>query len=183
MSYRLITPKQKRAFWGQFAAACRNLGITSEEKESYRHAVLEEAAGVRHLSEVNSTTGFEAVMQRLAADAGDWARAASFTIGNTRRIAAMVEDCARQVFELTGNANGDAVSYAKGILQRAGLKRTEALDGKAWYLDYAEATPVKIFQMLDSHRRRQIWRRRRETGTHIRLAYSFGTSYTEGGKQ
>ena len=119
-------------------------------------------------------------MFRLAADAGDWARAASFTIGNTRRIAAMVEDCARQVFELTGNANGDAVSYAKGILQRAGLKRAEALDGKAWYLDYAEATPVKIFQMLDSHRRRLIWRRRRETGTHIRLAYSFGTSYKEG---
>lgn len=178
-----MTDKQKRAFWGQFAAACRNLGITSKDKESYRHAVLEEAAGVRHLSEVNSTTGFEAVMQRLAADAGDWARAASFTIGNTRRIAAMVEDCARQVFELTGNANGDSVSYAKGILQRAGLKRAEALDGKAWYLDYAEATPVKIFQMLDSHRRRLIWRRRRETGTHICLAYSFGTSYKDGGKQ
>ena len=183
MSYRLITPKQKRAFWGQFAAACRNLGITSEDKESYRHAVLEEAAGVRHLSDVNSTTGFEAVMLRLAADAGDWARAASFTIGNTRRIAAMVEDCARQVFELTGNANGDAVSYAKGILQRAGLKRAGAAADKAWYLDYAEATPVKIFQMLDSHRRRLIWRRRRETGIHIRLAYTFGTSYKECGKQ
>ena len=178
-----MTDKQKRAFWGQFSAACRNLGITSEDKESYRHTVLEEAAGVRHLSEVNSTTGFEAVMQRLAADAGDWARAASFTIGSTRRIAAMVEDCARQVFELTGNTNGDAVSYAKGILQRAGLKRAGAAADKAWYLDYSEATPVKIFQMLDSHRRRLIWRRRRETGTHIRLAYSFGTSYKEGCKQ
>lgn len=177
---RSITDKQKRAFWGQFAAACRNLGITSEEKEAYRHAVLEEAAGARHLSEVNSTTGFEAVMLRLAADAGDWARASSFTIGNTRRIAAMVEDCARQVFELTGNTNGDAVSYARGILQRAGLKRAGALDGKAWYLDYTEVTPVKIFQMLDSHRRRLIWRRRRETGNDIRLAYSFGTSYKEG---
>ena len=178
-----MTDKQKRAFWGQFAAACSNLGITSEEKESYRHAVLEEAAGVRHLSEVNSTTGFEAVMLRLAADAGDWARASSFTIGNTRRIAAMVEDCARQVFELTGNTNGDAVSYAQGVLQQAGLKRAGAAAGKAWYLDYTEVTPVKIFQMLDSHRRRLIWRRRRETGTHIRLAYSFGTSYKECGKQ
>ena len=178
-----MTDKQKRAFWGQFAAACRNPGITSEDKESYRHAVLEEAAGVLHLSEVNSTTGFEAVMQRLAADAGDWARAASFTIGNTRRIAAMVEDCARQVFELTGNTNGDAVSYAQGVLQQAGLKRAGAFAGKAWYLDYAEATPVKLFQMLDSHRRRLIWRRRRETGTEIRLAYSFGTSYKDGGNQ
>ena len=178
-----MTDKQKRAFWGQFAAACSNLGITSEEKESYRHAVLEEAAGVRHLSEVNSTTGFEAVMLRLAADAGDWSRASSFAIGNTRRIAAMVEDCARQVFELTGNTNGDAASYAQGILQRAGLKRDGASACKAWYLDYAEATPVKIFQMIDSHRRRLIWRRRRETGTHIRLAYSFGTSYKEGGKK
>lgn len=177
-----MTDKQKRAFWGQFAAACSNLGITSEEKESYRHAVLEEAAGVRHLSEVNSTTGFEAVMLRLAADAGDWSRASSFAIGNTRRIAAMVEDCARQVFELTGNANGDAASYAQGILQRAGLKRDGASACKAWYLDYAEVTPVKIFQMIDSHRRRLIWRRRRETGNDIRLAYSFGTSYKEGGK-
>ena len=178
-----MTDKQKRAFWGQFAAACSNLGITSEEKESYRDAVPEEAACARHLSEVNSTTGFEAVMLRLAADAGDWARASSFTIGNTRRIAAMVEDCARQVFELTGNANGDAASYAQGILQRAGLKRAGAAAGKAWYLDYSEATPVKIFQMLDSHRRRLIWRRRRETGTHIRLAYTFGTSFKEGGKK
>ena len=67
-----MTDKQKRAFWGQFAAACRNLGLTAEDKESYRHAVLEEAAGVRHLSEVSSTTGFEAVMVRLAADAGEW---------------------------------------------------------------------------------------------------------------
>ena len=156
MKYRSITDKQKRAFWGQLAAACRNLGITSEEKDAYRH-----------------------VMLRLAADAGDWARASSFTIGNTRRIAAMVEDCARQVFELTGNANGDAVSYAQGVLQQAGLKRAGAFAGKAWYLDYAEATPVKLFQMLDSHRRRLIWRRRRETGTEIRLAYSFGTSYKE----
>ena len=183
MMERSITDKQKRAFWGQFSAACRNLGITSEEKESYRHAVLEEAAGVRHLSDVNSTTGFEAVMVRLAADAGDWARASAFTIGNTRRIAAMVEDCARQVFELTGKSNGDAVSYAQGILQLAGFKRAGAAADKAWYLDYSEATPVKIFQMLDSHRRRLIWRRRRETGTEIRLAYSFGTSYKEGGKQ
>lgn len=177
MKDRSITDKQKRAFWGQLAAACRNLGITSEEKEAYRHAVLEEAAGVRHLSDVNSTTGFEAVMVRLAADAGDWARASSFTIGSTRRIAAMVEDCARQVFELTGNTNGDSESYAQGILQRAGLKRSGSFAD--WYLDYDEATPVKIFQMLDSHRRRLIWRRRRETGTEIRLAYSFGTSYKE----
>ena len=122
-------------------------------------------------------------MLRLAADAGDWSRASSFAIGNTRRIAAMVEDCARQVFELTGNTNGDAASYAQGILQRAGLKRDGASACKAWYLDYAEATPVKIFQMIDSHRRRLIWRRRRETGTEIRLAYSFGTSYKEGVKQ
>lgn len=181
MKYRSITDKQKRAFWGLLAAACRNLGITSDEKDAYRHAVLEEAAGVRHLSDVNSTTGFEAIMLRLAADAGDRARASSFTIGNTRRIAAMVEDCARQVFELTGNTNGDSASYAQGILQRAGLKRSGAF--AAWYLDYAEATPVKLFQMLDSHRRRLIWRRRRETGTEIRLSYSFGTSYMEGGKQ
>lgn len=175
----MITDKQKRAFWLQFAAACRNLGITSEEKDAYRLAVLEESAGVQHLSDVNSTSGFEAVMQRLAADAGDWARAASFTIGNARRIGAMVADCARQVFELTGNTTGDAATYAQGILHRAGLHRAGAVAGDAWYLDYAEATPIKVFQMLDSHRRRLIWRRRRETGTDLRLAYTFGTSYKE----
>ena len=175
----MITDKQKRAFWLQFAAACRNLGITSEEKDAYRRAVLEESAGVRHLSEVNSTDGFEAVMQRLAADAGDWARAASFTVGNARRIGAMVADCARQVFELTGHASGDAVSYAQGVLKQSGLVRVGLFGGECWYMDYAEATPVKIFQMLDSHRRRLIWRRRRATGHDIRLAYTFGTSYKE----
>ena len=41
-----------------------------------------------------------------------------------------------------------------------------------------------LFEVLRlSHRRRLIWRRRRETGNDIRLAYSFGTSYKEGGKQ
>ena len=175
----MITNKQKRAFWVQFAAACRNLGIASEDREAYRHAVLAEEANVMHLADVSSTEGFEAVMKRLAADAGDWARAADFATGDAKRIGAMVADCARQVFELTGNESGDATSYAQGVLKRSGMERVGLFGGDYWFMDYPDSTPVKIFQMLDSHRRRLVWRKRRETGANIRLAYQFGTSYKE----
>ena len=174
-----MTDKQRRAFWRQFTAACRNMGIPVGERDGYRRAVLKEEARVEHLGEVNSTDGFEAVMQRLAADAGDWERAAALTGGTARRIGAMINDCARQVLELSGTA-GDAFGYAQGVLSRSGLERAGLFAGEAWYMDYPTATPVKIFQMLDSHRRRLIWRRRRETGLDIRLTYSFGASYKGG---
>lgn len=173
-----MTEKQKRAFWLQFAAACRNQGIACEERDEYRHAVLFEEAKANHLAEVNNTDGFEAVMKRLAADAGEWDRAASFTAGNAKRIGAMVSDCARQLFELTG-ATGDPAAYAQGVLRQAGLERAGVMAGDAWFMDYPDATPIKIFQMLDTHRRRLVWRKRRETGRSVRLAYSFGTTYKE----
>lgn len=174
-----MTEKQKRAFWLQFAAACRNLGIPTEDRDDYRKAVILEEAKANHLAEVNNTDGFEAVMQRLAADAGEWDRAASFTAGNARRIGAMVVDCTRQVFELAGTS-GDPEAYAQGILRQAGLDRAGVLSGDCWYLDYPEATPVKVFQILDSHRRRLLWRKRRETGRDVSMSYSFGVTYKEG---
>lgn len=174
-----MTEKQKRAFWLQFAAACRNLGIPTEDRDDYRKAVILEEAKANHLAEVNNTDGFEAVMQRLAADAGEWDRAASFTAGNARRIGAMVNDCARQVCELACNGQANATAYARGVLDQSGLKRAGVIDGDAWYMDYPEATSFKVFQILDSHRRRLLWRKRRETGVKIRLSYSFGTSYKE----
>lgn len=174
-----MTDKQKRAFWLQFAAACRNQGIAYEERDEYRHAVLFEEAKANHLAEVNNTDGFEAVMQRLAADAGEWDRAASFMAGHERRIGAMVNDCARQVCELACHDQVNATVYAQAVLSQSGLKRAGVIDGESWYMDYPEATSFKVFQILDSYRRRMLWRKRRETGRAIRMAYSFGTSYKE----
>ena len=177
---RTMTAAQKGQFWRTFRDACLVLGLQDkDEQAAYRHSVMRECCGKEHLNDLNTTTDYEAVMQRLAADAGDWARAASFMAGNARRIGAMVADCARQVFELTGIATGDAAGYAQGILRQSGLERAGAFAGEAWFMDYPEATPAKVFQMLDSHRRRLIRQKRQETGADLRLAYAFGTSYKE----
>lgn len=174
-----MTDKQTKLFWVQFTAACRNLGIEEPDRAVYRHAVLEEEAHVQHLAEVNTTDGFEQVMQRLAADAGDWERASRYMAGNARRIGAMVNDCARQVSELASHGQFDPIEYARGVLSQSGLERANLIDGESWYMDYPETTPFKVFQILDSYRRRLIWRRRRDSGKAIRLAYSFGTVYED----
>ena len=175
-----MTTKQMRNFWPAFARACEALGLeTKSDREAYRKEVMMETASASHLAEVSNAKGYEALMARLAADAGDYESASAYAGGDARRIGAMIEDCARQVFELAGSDDGDAVRYAQGIVRRSGLERAGLFAGRYWYMDYAEATPAKIFQMIDSHRRRLIWRKRRETGREIRLTYSFGTSYKE----
>ena len=48
------------------------------------------------------------LVARLAADAGDYEDASRYAGGDDRRMAHMVDDCARQVFELSGKAESDA---------------------------------------------------------------------------
>lgn len=178
-----MTKNQIKTFWPVFAAACRELGLgLPEEKDRYRMRVMTEEANAGHLADVSPCAGYERVMARLYSDAGDFVKASEFALAADKRQAAMVEDCARQVFELDGREGGDVAEYVNGILQQSGMKRETVSD--TWWLDYPQATPRRIFMMLDS-RRRQLVRRWLvyHPGANIRMGYEFGKSWIGGGDE
>ncbi len=172
-----MTTKQIKAFWVAFGAACRELGLTTKpEQETYRRAVMRQEAAAEHLKDVSPTTGYEAVMMRLKADANDFEGAAALSAGDERRIGAIIADATRQAFELSGKS-GNAVAYVRGILEQSGLIGAGVVAGPSWYMDYPDATPMRIFQMIDTHRRRLLWRREEATGVHLPVRYRYGTHY------
>ena len=156
-----VTAKQRAAFWRLFSAACAEQGLAGrEEREEYRHGVMMAEAGAAHLADVTRCKGFEAVMQRLAVDAGDWDAAAKYMAGDGRRMAWNIAVCANQVVALGGAADvdaGSAADYVAGILRQSGLARVEKAEGD-WYMDVSEGALAKVFQMLDTHRRRLLSR-------------------------
>ena len=173
-----MTPKQMRQFWPAFARACDAIGlIASADKDAYRSRIMMEEASANHLAEVYNTHGYEALMARLAADAGDYEGATRYAGGGDRRMAYMVDDCARQVFELSGKAESDRLTYIRSILEQSGLVRQTAVVNAFWWLDYPDTTPERIFQMLDTHRRRLLRRRSAATGIRLPIRYCFGRRY------
>ena len=173
-----MTPKQMRQFWSAFARACDALGLsTSADKSAYRSRIMMEEASASHLAEVSNTHGYEALMARLAADAGDYEDASRYAGGDDRRMAHMVDDCARQVFELSGKSGSDRLAYIRAILEQSGLVRCSTALNAFWWLDYPDTTPERIFQILDTHRRRLLHRRSAATGTRLPIRYVFGRRY------
>ena len=173
-----MTHKQIRQFWPAFARACDALGLTtSTDKSAYRSRIMMEEASANHLAKVSNTHGYEALMARLAADAGDYEDATRYAGGDDRRMAKMVDDCARQVFELSGKAESDRLAYIRSILEQSGLGRRATTVNIFWWLDYPDTTPERIFQMLDTHRRRLLHRLSAATGTRLPIRYCFGRRY------
>ena len=174
-----MTTKQMRQFWPAFARACDALSLTtSDEKNAYRSRIMMEEASASHLAEVSNTHGYEALMARLAADAGDYEDASRYAGGDDRRMAHMVDDCARQVFELSGKAESDRLAYIRSILEQSGLVRQTSIVNAFWWLDYPDTTLDRIFQMLDTHRRRLLHRRLAVTGQRLPIRYVFGRRYS-----
>lgn len=164
-----MTPKQTSLFWRTFSAACAALGIQgTEAREEYRRQVLEEEAHVSSTKLVNSTDGFDSVMARLTADAGDYLAAANYAIGDARRMSAMVCDCAIQVLLLSGSP-ADPADYLRGILRQS-LLGTSIGDSGDVLLDVDYGSIRKVFQMLDTHRRRLL----RRAGVDKPLAFQMG---------
>ena len=170
-----MTKKQMAMFWPVFAEACREHGFTTPQaKEDYRHRLLWDADKARHMSEVSSTGGFERLMQMVSLDAGDYLNAANYKIGEDRRIGALVADCARQVFEISGinSTEQERLAYILGVLEQAGLSRVRA-NSPEWWMDIGCDSPIKIFQIIDTHRRRLLKRK----GVAHGLGYRYGKEY------
>lgn len=171
-----MTKKQMSMFWPVFAAACRELGIESpQDRDAYRHDLMWETCRAKHLSDVSATQGYERLMARVAADAGDYQLAGNFSIGDERRMGAMIDDCARQVFEImtgTKDKAADRIAYVSGILEQSGLRRSR-INSSAWWMDYDAEKPLKVFMILDTHRRRLLKRK----GILRGIGYHFGKEY------
>lgn len=166
-----MTHAQLKPYWRAVNRAASALGLVGKEAvEKYRHSVMMEEIGAEHARDVDPGDGFDRVMYRLAVDAGDWSAAARYATGEERRMAHLVEQCARQVIELKALDNDPmfenehraarelAIDYIVGVIAQAGYFVAESPSGGEWWADISAAQAFQVFKMLDTHRRRLLKR-------------------------
>lgn len=183
-----MTRAQIKPFFRAVYRAASAQGLVGREAvDAYRHEVMREEAGADHAADIDPGAGYDRVMYRLAVDGGDWAAASRYATGEERRMAHLVEQCARQVIELKAieveprvmftpeafAAEGDAVAYVVGCLRQAGLLVTQTPAGD-WWADISGAAAFSVFRMLDTHRRRLLKR----LGWSNPLAFEPGAIWT-----
>lgn len=153
------TPAQIREYGVAAARACAELGIGREsERQAYRRRVVRELTGRASIKEVSSAEGYEAVMARLWADAGDFLRAADYSIAPERRLAYVVRVLACQLMQLKGGSEADAQAYVGGVLDQARVPNGRSLDDGGWWMDVAPQRVRDLVQILDTERRRILRR-------------------------
>lgn len=170
-----MTTAQIKAFWPVFARHCDALGIERPERDAYKRRRLTKLFGTDSLHEVGKTGEFETLMSTMLAEAGDYEQASKFAIGDIRRMSRLINDVARQVFELKGlheSVQCDWLAYCLGILDRMGYRQVRT-NSQEWWMDIGVDRPIKIFQALDTHRRRLVKRLYPEAS----LAYRFGEEW------
>lgn len=153
------TPAQIREYGVAAARACAELGIGREsERQAYRRRVVRELTGRASIKEVSSAEDYEAVMARLWADAGDFLRAADYSIAPERRLAYVVRVLACQLMQLKGGIESDAQAYVGGVLDQARVPNGRSLDDGGWWMDVAPQRVHDLVKILDTERRRILRR-------------------------
>lgn len=170
-----LTPKQKAAFWRAFSAA--KLVVQPQDADAWRHKILMEETGKMSLLDVNRRGEFEAVMRRLWSEAGNWDEAVRYTVGDERRAAFMIKVVATQVLQLLGSDVPGPDAYLAGVLRQSRLVTTAVAERGDFWMDIPLANTLKVFQMLDTHRRRLL----KATGHDGRAAFSPNVRYTRDG--
>ena len=160
-----MTRAQLKPFFRAVNRAASAQGIFGREAvDEYRHAVMREEVGAAHTSDVDPGDGYDRVMYRLAVDGGDWSAASRVATGEERRMAALVESCARQVVELKAceespfDKPADALAYVVGCLRQAGMLVGQGPEPSEWWMDISGSMAFSVFRMLDTHRRRLLRR-------------------------
>ena len=152
-----LTTRQLAAFWRAFSNACKEQNlITRAQQDNYRHRVLIEEAGVSSIKLLDRTKGYERCMLRLNLDAGNYEAAARYESASEKRFAYMIERCVNQILQLASSEAHSAESYVCGILYHAKINFSKTDD--TYWLDLSYTNLCKLFQMLDTHRRRLISR-------------------------
>lgn len=151
-----LTGRQQAMFWAVFNKACAEQGIFGSScRSEYRHRILSEETGQVSLLCLNRTADFDRVMFRIAADAGDFEQAANFSVSDARRMGYLIKVCCLQLMQLKGGDEADARRYLGGILDQARVPNGTHLDNSYW-MDCTPSQVHKVFQILDTHRRRLL---------------------------
>ena len=181
-----MTRAQLKPYWRAVGRAASALGLVGHDAvEEYRHKVMMEEVGAEHARDVDPADGFDRVMYRLAVDAGDWSAAARFATGEERRMAHLVEQCARQVIELKAaevkgaefldgrDPREASAAYVVGCIRQAGFLVSQTPVGD-WWADISANQAFQVFRMLDTHRRRLL----RRLGYDGTLSFDAEASWT-----
>lgn len=171
-----LTPKQKAAFWRAFSAA--KLVVQPQDADAWRHNILIEETGKFSLLDLDRKGDFEAVMRRLWAEAGNWEQAVRYTVGDERRAAFLIKVVATQVLQLLGSDVPGPDAYLAGVLRQSRLVTTAVAERGDFWMDIPLANTLKVFQMLDTHRRRLL----KATGHDGKTAFSPDIRYRRDGK-
>jgi len=173
-----MTSAQTRLFWRALHSACQNLGHkTTADREAYRKMVMAEETGKHHLRDLDRTHDFDRCMARFAEDAGDYALASKFVVGDAHRMSYLVSVVCRQVMQLKGCPAGTTAErdYLAGIIGQAHIRCDGDPREPSYWLDVAPDSLRSLFAMLDTHRRRLL--RRLCDGIGGLSAFDPGVSY------
>lgn len=160
-----MTGRQRAAFFRLLARAADRQGVPPAAREAWRHEIVREACGVPSLKAVGSGADFDRLMAHVSRLAEDHAEAMRWGTAEGRRLAAMAEACARQCFEIAQAIPAlaeqwapGAIPYLRGVMAQAGWRDALHAEDGEWWLDLDLPRLQKLFQMLDTHRRRLLRR-------------------------
>ena len=118
-------------------------------------------------------------MRRLWEEAGNWEMAVKFGgAAPAARWGYIIKAAAAQVIQLMGGDGsqpGFAAEYIVGVLKQSRLVNGACADLSCFWLDVSIGCCLKVFQMLDTHRRRLLKARGFAPGAfapNLRYSYS-----------
>ena len=159
--FRAMTQRQRSVYWRAYRAACFNLGLRGHQaQDEYRHRVMREECGKESISEMNTTTDFDAVMHRFCVDAGDFEMAANFAVANHHRQAILIKILCCQIMQLKGHDTNraEAQRYLGGVLDQSRIANGRNVDTDTYWLDVPPESLGKLLAILDTYRRRIVKR-------------------------
>ena len=159
--FRAMTQRQRSVYWRAHRAACFNLGLRGHQaQDEYRHRVMREECGKESISEMNTTTDFDAVMHRFCVDAGDFEMAANFAVANHHRQAILIKILCCQIMQLKGHDTNraEAQRYLGGVLDQSRIANGRNVDTDTYWLDVPPESLGKLLAILDTYRRRIVKR-------------------------
>ena len=186
-----MTNRQRTLFFGLFARACEAQGIYGEQaRNAFRHELIARVLPLSggSLRNIGKGRDFDKLMAELARLAQSTEAAGHFATAEGRRWAYFIEAAARQVCELSAvrasvaeEPSQPPIAYIKGILVQAKWHWALAARGGAWWLDLTQVHEEKLFQMLDTHRRRLLraihLEKSEADGTRMRAGFDPDAAY------
>lgn len=156
-----LSASQQKLFWNVFADAWKNHAAANgldpadrPAQDAYRHQLVFRATGCRSLKDVTRAQGFDRLMLETSRDAERYEVSAQVVLSQGRRTQDRCEDCLRQICEIEGRTGLADAAARWGYVSRMSQ---HAFRQCSWQ-DISEAEFEKVFQMLDTHRRRLLKR-------------------------